>query len=182
LLDVAMRLSVFNNDILTFNIAELAEALPECVVDHLRFRRLKGIGYEIADAPHTIGLLRTRHNRPRSRTRRKILAYRSESRGHDSVWNQSASGENNNMKRLMLGTLLAFASTFAHANTEQLNFNWDNGLYLVVQSQLGMSWGIATITENAGTLVFDITLDQSIVPNFFILRQVMPQQSASIST
>ena len=71
------------------------------------------------------------------------------------------------MKRLILGTLLAFASTFAHANTEQLNFNWDNGLYLVVQSQLGMSWGTATITESAGTLVFDIGLDQSIVPNFF---------------
>jgi hypothetical protein len=71
------------------------------------------------------------------------------------------------MKRLLLGTLLAFASTFAQANTEQLDFNWDNGLYLVVQSQLGMSWGTATITENAGALVFDISLDQSIVPNFF---------------
>ena len=71
------------------------------------------------------------------------------------------------MKRLILGTLLAFVSTFAHANTEQLNFNWDNGLYLVVQSHLGMSWGTATITENASALVFDISLDQSIVPNFF---------------
>jgi hypothetical protein len=74
---------------------------------------------------------------------------------------------NNNMKRLILATLLALVSTFAHANTEQLDFNWDNGLYLVVQSQLGMSWGTATITESAGALVFDIGLNQSVVPNFF---------------
>jgi hypothetical protein len=30
-----------------------------------------------------------------------------------------------------------------------------------------MSWGIATISENAGALVFDIALKQSVVPNFF---------------
>ena len=74
---------------------------------------------------------------------------------------------NNNMKRLLLSTLLAFASTFAHANTVQLDFNWDDGLHSVVQSQLGMSWGTATISENAGALVFDIALKQSVVPNFF---------------
>lgn len=71
------------------------------------------------------------------------------------------------MKRLLLSTLLAFASTFAHANTVQLDFNWDDGLHSVVQSPLGMSWGTATISENAGALVFDIVLKQSVVPNFF---------------
>jgi hypothetical protein len=68
------------------------------------------------------------------------------------------------MRRLALGALLALVSTFAQAGTEQLNFTWDNGLHLVVQSP---SWGTLTVTENAGALAFDIALSQSIVPNFF---------------
>jgi PEP-CTERM motif len=71
------------------------------------------------------------------------------------------------MRRLALAALLALVSTFARAGTEQLDFTWDNGLHLVVQSPLGMSWGTLTVTENAGALAFDIALSQSIVPNFF---------------
>ena len=71
------------------------------------------------------------------------------------------------MRRLALGALIALASTFAQAGTEQLDFNWDDGLHLVVQSPLGVSWGTLTVTENAGALAFDITLNQSIVPTFF---------------
>ncbi len=63
----AGRKAIVDADIAALRPSEPFEPLPECREACLHFRIVLGIGHQHADAPHPLGLLRARRERPRRR-------------------------------------------------------------------------------------------------------------------
>jgi len=63
-LDVSIRASVLNDDVLTLDIAELTQSLPKGIAERLRLRRFKGPSYQVTYPCNFPSLLRARAERP----------------------------------------------------------------------------------------------------------------------
>jgi hypothetical protein len=64
LIDIADRKASVDADIAALRPSELFEPLTECCEARLHIRMLLGQTSQHADAPHPLGLLRARHERP----------------------------------------------------------------------------------------------------------------------
>lgn len=69
--DAAVRPAVLDPDVATVDPTQLLQAFPECGDARLSLRFIFGDAHQHSDAPHAIGLLRTRRQRPRSRAAKK---------------------------------------------------------------------------------------------------------------